>query len=30
VLNVKGDGIDTTATVIASPIYDPNKSKTHA
>lgn len=30
VLTVKGDGIDTTATVIASPVYDPNKSKTHA
>lgn len=29
VLTVKGDGIDTTATVVASPIYDPQKSKTH-
>jgi aminomethyltransferase len=30
VLTVKGDGIVTTATVIANPVYDPNKSKTHA
>ena len=29
VLAVKGDGIDTTATVVASPTYDPKKSKTH-
>lgn len=29
VLMVKGDGIDTTAIVVASPIYDPEKSKTH-
>jgi len=29
VLTVKGDGIDTAATVVASPIYDPEKSKTH-
>lgn len=30
VLIVTGEGIDTTATVVASPIYDPIKSKTHA
>jgi aminomethyltransferase len=29
-LNVKGDGFDTIATVVESPIYDPQKSKTHA
>ena len=29
ILTVKGEGIETTATVISSPIYDPNKSKTH-
>lgn len=30
VLQVSGDGIDTTATVVDSPIYDPQKSRTHA
>ena len=30
VLQVAGDGIDTTATVVESPIYDPKKSRTHA
>lgn len=30
VLAVSGEGLDTTATVIASPIYDPKKSRTHA
>ena len=30
VLQVRGDEIDTTATVVAAPIYDPKKSKTHA
>lgn len=30
VLSVKGEGIDTTATVVAMPLYDPEKSKTHA
>lgn len=30
VLAIKGDGIDTTATVVASPIYDPGKARTHA
>ena len=30
VLKVTGDGIDTTATVVSSPIYDPSKSRTHA
>ena len=29
-LQVSGDGIETTATVVDSPIYDPGKSKTHA
>lgn len=29
-LSVTGDGIDTTAKVIATPIYDPSKSRTHA
>jgi aminomethyltransferase len=29
-LQVKGDGIDTTATVVAMPIYDPHKARTHA
>ncbi|MGI9353259.1 MAG: aminomethyltransferase family protein [Rhizobiaceae bacterium] len=27
---VKGDGIDTTATVVSIPVYDPEKSRTHA
>ena len=30
VLQVKGGDIDTTAKVVASPIYDPQKSRTHA
>ena len=30
VLQVSGDGIDTTATVVASPVYDPKKSRTHS
>ena len=30
VLQVQGDGIDTQATVVAAPIYDPDKSNTHA
>ena len=30
VLRVSGDGIETTATVVQSPIYDPQKSRTHA
>ncbi|WP_306116925.1 MULTISPECIES: aminomethyltransferase family protein [unclassified Roseovarius] len=30
VLQVDGDGIETTATVVQSPIYDPQKSRTHA
>ncbi|SLN31672.1 Aminomethyltransferase [Roseovarius albus] len=30
VLQVSGDGIETTATVVDSPIYDPSKSRTHA
>ena len=30
VLNLTGDGIETTATVVDSPIYDPQKSRTHA
>lgn len=29
VLKVTGDGIDTTATLVQSPIYDPEKSKAH-
>ena len=29
-LNVVSDGINTTATVVAMPIYDPQKQKTHA
>ena len=29
-LTVKGDGIDTTAKVVSIPIYDPDKSNTHA
>ena len=29
-LIVSGDDIDTTATIVASPIYDPQKSRTHA
>lgn len=29
-LKVAGDGIDTTAAVVALPIYDPKKEKTHA
>ena len=28
-LKVSGDGIDTTASVVSMPIYDPEKSKTH-
>ena len=28
-LNVKGEGLETTATIVASPIYDPEKSRTH-
>jgi len=30
VLSVTGDGLETTATIVASPIYDPEKSKTHS
>ncbi len=30
VLEVSGDGITTTAMVVASPIYDPTKTRTHA
>ena len=30
VLKVTGDGIDTTATLVQSPIYDPVKSRTHS
>ncbi len=30
VLQVCGDGIDTTATVASLPFYDPTKSRTHA
>ncbi len=30
VLDLKSDGIDTKATVIAMPVYDPQKTKTHA
>ena len=30
VLGVSGDGIETTAAVVAIPIYDPEKTKTHA
>ena len=30
VLQISGDGIDTTATVVQSPIYDPHKLRTHA
>lgn len=29
-LSVSGEGIDTTASVVSSPIYDPAKSRTHA
>ena len=29
-LIVSGDGIETTATIVPSPIYDPQKSRTHA
>ncbi len=29
-LQLKGDGLETTATVIAMPIHDPQKSRTHA
>ncbi len=29
-LSVKGDGIDTTAKIVQSPMYDPQKSRTHA
>ena len=29
VLQISGEGIDTTAIVVQSPIYDPHKSKTH-
>ncbi|MEM7288974.1 MAG: aminomethyltransferase family protein [Pseudomonadota bacterium] len=29
-LTVTGDGIETTATVVASPIYDPQKLRTHS
>lgn len=28
-VQVRGDGIDTTATIVPSPIYDPQKSRTH-
>jgi len=28
-LSVKGGGVDTTATVVTTPVYDPQKSKTH-
>ncbi|WP_378212399.1 glycine cleavage T C-terminal barrel domain-containing protein (plasmid) [Aquicoccus sp. G2-2] len=28
-LAVKGDGLETTATIIASPAYDPQKARTH-
>ena len=30
VLQLSGDGIETTATVVQSPIYDPEKNRTHA
>lgn len=30
VLKVAGDGIETTATVVQSPVYDPDKSRAHA
>ncbi|WP_170560282.1 aminomethyltransferase family protein [Ruegeria atlantica] len=30
VLNLSGDGFETTATVVESPIYDPKKLRTHA
>lgn len=29
-LKVMGEGVDTTAKVVAMPIYDPNKTRTHA
>ncbi|MEM8689551.1 MAG: glycine cleavage T C-terminal barrel domain-containing protein, partial [Pseudomonadota bacterium] len=29
-LQVKGDGIDTSASVVNMPIYDPQKANTHA
>ncbi|WP_170336726.1 aminomethyltransferase family protein [Ruegeria arenilitoris] len=29
-LSVKGEGLETTATIVASPIYDPEKSRTHS
>lgn len=29
-LNVTGEGLETTATIVASPIYDPEKSRTHS
>lgn len=29
VLKLSGDGIETTATIVQSPIYDPEKSRTH-
>ncbi|WP_371225834.1 glycine cleavage T C-terminal barrel domain-containing protein [Roseovarius sp. 2305UL8-3] len=28
-LMVSGDGFETSATVVASPVYDPEKSRTH-
>ena len=30
VLTLSGDGIETSATVVAMPVYDPKKSRTHA
>ena len=30
ILSVIGDGIDTTAKVVASPVYDPKKLQTHS
>lgn len=29
-LSVTGDGLNTTATIVASPVYDPEKSRTHS
>ncbi|WP_170760910.1 aminomethyltransferase family protein [Ruegeria lacuscaerulensis] len=28
-LGVSGDGLDTTATIVSSPVYDPGKTRTH-
>ncbi len=30
VLNVSGEGLETTARVVSNPIYDPEKTRTHA